>query len=302
MKLLYLVTRPRPFFENQVTVLRDRGHTITVLEVPGREKQTDARNISDYLRYYPTVLSESITEYDLIHANYGNTLPFALCQPVRPVVVTFWGSDLMGSLGSVFRRVAPWADEVILPSPVMLEAYDGDCTVVPFGVDTELFRPINKQKARAEVGWSQDATIALFPYAKSRAVKNYSLAKNIVETISHDVEIKTIHDVDYTRVPYYMNASDLVLLTSKRESGPMVVKEAALCNVPVVSTDVGFVKDVLSEVTNSFVCDSERELRTRVEQVLETGDKTDGRSQIKNTVNLDVMGDQLCQIYERAVE
>lgn len=302
MKLLYLVTRPRPFFESQVTVLRDRGHSITVLEVPGREKQTDSRGIADYLRFYPGVLSESMKEYDLIHANYGNTLPFALFQPIRPVVVTFWGSDLMGPAASVLKPLATRVDEVIFPSPVMTETYDGDYTVVPFGVDTELFCPIDKQKARAELGWNQDATIALFPYARSRAVKNYSLAENIAETVSHNVEIKTIHDVAYTRVPLYMNASDLVLLTSERESGPMVVKEAALCNVPVVSTNVGFVEDVLSDVTNSFVCDSEQELRARVQQVLETGEKSDGRQQIKDAVCLEEMGRQLCDVYERALE
>jgi glycosyltransferase involved in cell wall biosynthesis len=51
----------------------------------------------------------------------------------------------------------------------------------------------------------------------------------------------------YQRNPYpYIRKADIFLLTSDVEGGPLVVCEALCLNVPVVSTDVGYVKEVLN--------------------------------------------------------
>ena len=91
MRVLNLVTTPRPFFNQQVEVLEERGVETNTVAVPGRESTSGVRNPLDYARYYPKVLRESLGEYDLVHANYGLTAPFALAQPKRPVVLSLWG-------------------------------------------------------------------------------------------------------------------------------------------------------------------------------------------------------------------
>jgi glycosyltransferase involved in cell wall biosynthesis len=243
---------------------------------------------------YPAVLRESVRDYDLIHANNGKMALFALTQPKRPVVLTLWGSDLMNK--TLYRKISTYADAVVLPSNAMAPYLNTDYTVIPFGVDTDIFAPMSQSKAHKEVGWEQDKNIALFPYPKSRSVKNYPLAEQIVEEIE-ELELHQISDVAHEDVPLYMNASDCVLVTSKRESGPMVIKEAALCNVPVVSTDVGFAAEVLSDVENSYVCSSEVELRDRLEAVLESGERSDGRK-YADEWGLDKMGERLVDVYE----
>ena len=50
-----------------------------------------------------------------------------------------------------------------------------------------------------------------------------------------------------------LNASDLLLVTSFSETGPIIVKEALACNCPIVSTDVGDVKKLINNISNCYM-------------------------------------------------
>lgn len=305
MKVLQLVTSPRPFFEQQVSVLEAQGVDCTVLDLPGESRGEAERTPIDYARFYPTILSElRSTEYDLVHANYGLTAPFALAQSGRPVVVTLWGSDLMHEWEWV-RRISRYgarrADATVVPSPIMSRRLEVDHELIPFGVDTDQFRPIPRSQARERVGWETDRRIVLFPYDESRSVKDFPRARRLVERLNVDAELRTVDGVDYEEMPYYVNASDALLVTSRRESGPMVVKEAAACNLPVVSTDVGFVADTIEGLPNCFVSDDDRELVYGLTAVLEDGRRSAGRERIDG-LSLESMGQRLVALYDRLLE
>lgn len=301
MRALQLVNTRRSFFDQQVAVLEDAGVECTVLTVPGEHTAESNRSVLDYLRYQGEVLRSSLSDFDVIHANYGLLGPSALAQPRRPVVLTLWGSEVMGHAGWLDRtsRVsARWSDAVIVPSPAMTGGLDFEYDLVPFGVDTELFRPIPQADARERVGWDPDETVVLFPYPEGRTEKNYELAASVVDGLDVDADLRVVSGVPYERVPLYMNASDALLVTSDRESGPMVVKEAAACNLPVVSTDVGFVSQTLADVSGSAVCDSEAELVAALEDVLRDGSGSDGRSAVDD-LGLERMGERILDVYHR---
>lgn len=295
MHALQLVTTPRSFFDQQIEVLEARGIDCTVVRVHERD---GSRTPANYPRFAVETIREALTgDYDLVHANYGLIAPIAIAQPTRPVVLTFWGTDLMGPgwLRHLSRASARAADAVILPTEGLRDRVPVEGTVVPFGVDTERFRPIPRDEARAYVGWDRDERIVLFPYSPERDVKNYPLAVRTVERAATDATIRTMSEVDYEDVPYYMNAADCVLVTSKRESGPMTVKEATACNVPVVATDVGFVRDVLEGVAHSHVCRTTDELVAGLEDALASGGRSDGRNP---DLGLEEMGDRFVEVYE----
>lgn len=301
LRVLQLVTTPRSFFDQQVRVLEERGVACTVVEVP---RPTGGRGPGSYLRFYKRVLEETAPRsYDLVHVNYGLLGPIGLAQPIRPVVLTLWGSELKGDVGWLERTsrfAARHSDAVVVPTEGLARELSTPHTLVPFGVDTELFRPMDRATARERLGWDGEETIVLFPYDSERPVKNYPLARRVVERLPMDVELRTVSGRPYEEMPIVMNACDALLVTSRYESGPMVVREAAACNLPVVSTDVGFVAEVLANVENSYVARSEDELTTRLARVLRSGARSNGRTTVSH-LGLDEMGERLLGVYRSAL-
>ncbi|WP_336036845.1 glycosyltransferase [Halobacterium yunchengense] len=301
LDVLQVVTTASPFFEQQVRALEDRGVSCTTVAVPDADGA--AGTVDAYRRFYQRVLRAGLDDYDLVHANYGLVGPFALAQPTRPVVLTLWGSEVMGEsarLSAVSSAAARASDRVVVPSAPISDAFDVSHEVVPFPVDTGTFRPIERSAARAAVDWETDAKVVLFPYHPDRDVKDYPRAERIVaavdDRLDEPVELRWIWGVPHDEVPQYMNASDAVLVTSSHESGPMVVKEAAACNVPVVSTSVGFAPAALDGVSRSHVRETDDGLVDALASVLAAGERSDGRS-VLELPDREQTGERLHAIY-----
>lgn len=298
---LHLVTTPRPFFDQQISVLEEHGVSCTVVQVP-TSAGDGSRGVGQYLRFYGRLLREVRRgDYDLVHGNFGLVAPFALSQPVRPVVLSFWGTDVHGEYGWVSERCAKHADARVVMSEEMAAELPTDSHVIPHGVDFDLFRPIPRQEALAEFGWDPDHRHVLFPYEPSRGVKDYPRAERVVDAardrLSVPVELHAVHGVPHDHIPQYMNAADALLLTSKWEGSPNAVREALACNLPVVSTDVGDVSHRLDGVSLSSVCRDDDELVEQLVTVLERGERSNGR-ETATDLSLQGMGDQLIDVYE----
>lgn len=301
MRVLNLVTSKSPFFTQQVTSLEDRGIEMDTLSVPGTGRE---RRLRHYLYFYKNVLSVNPLQYDLVHTNYGLTAPFALGQPRRPVVLTLWGSDLMGTFGSLSERCASMCDEVIVRSQEMNEKLGGNAHVIPAGIDLELFEPLPQPEALREVDWSPDEKHVLFPYSSDREIKNYPLARDTVAAVDEQtdvpVNLQVVTGIDHDRIPVYMNAADALLLTSKREGSPNTIKEAMACNTPIVSTDVGDVRERLEGVSQSAVCRTETDLVDSLRDILFTDDRSTGRDAIRD-LSLEHTAERIVDVYEQAL-
>ncbi|MFB6130753.1 MAG: glycosyltransferase [Salinigranum sp.] len=302
MNVLQLVPKRRPFFDGQVRALERRGVECTVVTVPGTYSPTSPRSVREYLRFYGRTLRAAIGRHDVVHANYGLLGPLALAQPRRPVVLTLWGSDLMGEadwLTRLSRASARLADATVLPSRAMASELPGSYTYIPFGVDTDLFRPIQRSAARERVGWDREGAVALFPYDPARPEKDYRLAKRVVERAPIDVRLEVVSSAPHEEMPHYLNASDALLVTSTRESGPMVAKEAAACGVPVVSTDVGFV----SEIPGATVCETADGLATALAGAVGDDRSVPDRPPVdEGEYGLDRMAERLVSLYAEATD
>ena len=148
LRALQLVTTARPFFAEQLRALSRNGVDSTTLPVSG---PSGSRSVTHFLRYYQEVLARTLRpgtagDWDVIHANFGLVAPHALAQPVRPVVLSLWGSDLMGKYGTVSRWCARRCDAVIVMSEEMADLVDVECHVIPHGIDFERFAPRSRRE------------------------------------------------------------------------------------------------------------------------------------------------------------
>ncbi|UPM43343.1 glycosyltransferase [Halocatena salina] len=298
LRVLQVTTSNRSFFQQQVQVLEERGVECETLIVP--RPRSGGRGPREYLSAYLQLLGKGIADFDLVHVNYGLVGPLALCQPTRPVVMTLWGSDVMGPrwLRKVSHVAARGSDAVIAPSKPLARRLDVPHEYVPFGVDTDLFEPADRDAARQRVGWDTDERVVLFPYDPDRPVKNHELAERVVARVPN-ATLKTVTGAAYETMPDYMNASDALLVTSDHESGPMSVCEATACNLPVVSRDVGFVSDVLDDVEPSGIVDTEDELVAALTDVLDADEQSNGRAVLDRS--LDRLGRDLVHVYQKVL-
>ncbi|MGC3976996.1 MAG: glycosyltransferase [Paludibacteraceae bacterium] len=102
-----------------------------------------------------------------------------------------------------------------------------------------------------------------------------------------------------------MNAVDVCLMTSFTEGSPQFIKEAMCCNCPIVSVEVGDVKDVIGETEGCYVCKTYtvEEIVKKLKQAIQFNKKTDGRDRIEE-LDLDIKSvtNKVIHIYQSILE
>src|SRR5712691_531626 len=256
--------------------------------------------------------------FDVVHGHYGTWCLVARTQWTTPVVASFLGTDLLGivaadvgysSKGALFIRISRWlchrVDAVIVKSEGMKKTVSGgDIFVIPNGVDFELFHPIPRAEARAALGWDQDRYYVLFGNDPKIPVKNFPLAQAAVDSLRSrgmSAELIVARGLPQTTLVQYINASNALILSSIAEGSPNIVKEAMACNVPVVSTDVGDVWQVIGRTEGCSVCPHDpAALAAGLEQAFRHTEPTTGRNDIMHLDRSDI-AKQVITVYEQVI-
>jgi glycosyltransferase involved in cell wall biosynthesis len=94
-----------------------------------------------------------------------------------------------------------------------------------------------------------------------------------------------------------MNAADCLLLTSDWEGSPNVVKEALACNLPVVSVDVGDVRERLERVRPSVIVPRDSaEIGKAISDILKRGQRSNGRES-GNVLSSETVSRRIVSLY-----
>jgi hypothetical protein len=177
--------------------------------------------------------------------------------------------------------------------------------ILPNGVDLALFYPIPKDEARNVLNFDRLRKIVLFASDSNRPEKNYSLAEKAVRMIKdQDIQMIELKNISQQQLRFYYCASDLLLLTSLHEGSPNVIKEAAACNCPIVSTDVGDVRWVVGDTEGCYVSSFDpQNVETNLRSALRFSEekiRTTGRERIiKIGLDDETIAKKILEVYRK---
>jgi glycosyltransferase involved in cell wall biosynthesis len=133
-------------------------------------------------------------------------------------------------------------------------------TVIPNGVNLSTFFSLDRFLSLKKVGWDPRFNHVLFLSDPDRPEKNFTLAKAAIKHLEIEgVKLHFLNQIPHNDLVYYYNASDVCLLTSYHEGSPNVIKEAMVCNCPIVTTNVGDAKWVMGNTDGCFITSFEPE-------------------------------------------
>ena len=297
-------TEDRPqfgiFVRQETDSLRRLGVDVDVLFVDGQASKLN------YLRGYRQLwMRLREREYDLIHGHYIFGGLIARAQTRYPVVLTHHGPEVFMTWEKYLCRIfTRWFDTVIVRTREMQTRLGvKDAHIIPGGINMDMFQPRDKQECRAQLGLPADKQLVLWA-GERRGEKRYGLASNAMAILQErmpDAELVPLSGMPHASVPDYINACDALVLTSEAEGSPNVVKEAMACNVPVVATDVGDVREIISNTAGCYVCKMEpNDVASRLQAALSFGGRTNGREAVGH-LELDTVSRRIIDVYEQTL-
>lgn len=288
-----------PFIREQVEALREQGCECTYFYIKGK-------GMLGYLREVPS-LRRTVREWqpDIIHAHYGLSCLVANLATRRvPVVSTYHGSDI--NVKSVLRfskmaiRLSAW-NIFVSKRNVDIAKPPKHWLLIPCGVSLSDDQLQTRNEARKALGWSSSDKKILFAGAFDNLVKDPELAKKAVALLD-GIELVELKGYNRQQVNILMCAANCLLMTSKTEGSPQVIKEAMACGSPIVSVDVGDVAERTDGVEGCYVVPSRkpREIADALEKALAFMGKTNGREKIlEYGLTNDVVAKKIIDIYNQ---
>ena len=268
------------------------------------------KGILGYLRNLPR-LKIKINEFnpDLIHAHYGLSGLLATMQRGKKVVITFHGCDINRNILRFLSWIAHIraASSIFVSQKLAKKIKATDSFTIPCGVDINIFKPTDKTTAKKRLGLCAVKKYILFSSSFDMPVKNYSLARKSLERINiNNIELVELKGYTREEVGLLMNACDIALLTSVREGSPQFVKEAMACNCPIVSTDVGDVREVIGDTKGCHITTFEPEdIAEKITMALDFSEKngrTQGRERLINLkLDSETVAGRIIKVYEKVL-
>lgn len=291
-------------------------------------KKEILRTLPEFTENMLAFIQQENSTYTAIHSHYylSGIVGEDIAKSLHiPVVMTFHTLGLMKELVSrskdtddpteriklerhLARTLSHFVTSSTADKEYLMTLYDCPETkisIIPPGVDTTLFRPMDKNAAKTYIHADVDHQIVLavgrmdpvkgfdvLLYAlKTLFQRNPSVSDNIcLWIVGGDIEqqktqwSKELQKLDILRselgltttvrfvppqpqeaLPYYYNAADVLVMPSHYESFGMVALEALSCNTPVITTDVTGISSILKKSNQGHIVSANNPLTLATE-------------------------------------
>ena len=289
MKVLFVCSgnrtsgKPGPVVRNQSDALISEGVNIRFYLI------TKAGFLGYLLSIIPLINAIKKEKPNCIHSHYSlsafvSTVALFFVRSKIKHVVSLMGSDAQSKgwkkyLIRLFQK-KNWSYTIVKSESMAIQLNLNDYNVIPNGVDLNKIKPIDEID-------SKDLNTVIFVADPSRFSKNFPLAQksiDIAKLSNQKINFLTKFNMLHKDVVELLNSSSCLLLTSRWEGSPNIVKEAMACNIPIVSTNVGDVEWLLDGVEGCFVVNhNENEIGDAILNALNFSNlnrKTMGRKKI----------------------
>ena len=248
--------------------------------------------------------------FEIIHAHYSLSAIVAsfaiLLSRRKPIVVSLMGSDaqLKGAyriLVKLFHRFL-WFKIIVKGEEMKQNLNISNAVAIPNGVDIEKINSIEKGFNESKIGNKNSILFAADP---SRESKNWQLASAASEILG--IDIKVVYNVPHERIIQEILTSQVVLLTSKWEGSPNIIKEAMACNCSVVATDVGDIRWLFGNepghyITNFDPKDVAEKIILALQFAKDRG-RTNGRQRIIELgLDSETVAKRIIEVYKSALK
>jgi len=240
-----------------------------------------------YLRALPR-LRKLIRQHqpDILHAHYASGYGFiGALTGFQPFVLSAWGSDVLYFPGLSFlhkgliRFVLRKARKICSTSHYMVPAIESlggtDPEVIPFGVDTGVFYREHQPVSREEVvlgsiknlkpEYSIHTILQVYQRVRQMLPRHKMRLKLVgdgsqrgkLEQLARSLgvadEVEFMGHQPYQDIVRYHNMLDIYINLSEMESFGVSVLEASCCERPVVASDTGGLREVVSHGNTGYL-------------------------------------------------
>lgn len=264
------------------------------------------KGFKGYLGSLP-VLKREINQFnpEIVHAHGGTVALLCNLQRQVPVITTFHGSDIhygrirwLSGIAGLLSRKSIYVSQQLRRKAILKKKSD---VLIPCGIDLATFLPLPQEKARKALGFPEDEPYILFCSQFDNPVKNFYLSREALKLLP-PIRVEEIAHRTREEVNLLINGASLVLLTSFSEGSPNVIKEAMACNCPIVSVDVGDVKEVIGNTDGCYITSYDpADVADKIKQALAFGRRTTGREKIGH-LDSSIVAGKIIEVYKSIVK
>jgi glycosyltransferase involved in cell wall biosynthesis len=115
------------------------------------------------------------------------------------------------------------------------------------------------------------------------------------------IELLVVYKEAQERLPLFMSACDALVFTSYQEGSPNVVKQAMACNLPIVATDVGDVREIIGKTDGCSISKPDvQEFARHLSGILGHRERTTGREQVRHLAG-PAVAQRIIEVYEQVL-